>query len=188
MTDEGSREGKMNRNVAAKFLEGLCKRYVYNCRHLPFENANRTGHSSAGLTSPWLTPLSGIPATHPTNERSCRCFKLSYGLGSGSSAWFHFLPASCCDQGQALTSRTHFAPEANRAPRVVVAIFCRSKHQPSANPKVYGCYRLRARRRYIPCAVEYECRFQRTAAQVHSLTSIALISSCQLSFAMTEPK
>jgi len=103
----------MNRNVAAPiFWKGSAKRYVYNCRHLSFENANRdVAIVQAGLNfCRGFAPLSGIAATHPNQcSDHVDVSNLSYGVGSGASTVVPLFlqPASCCGQGF-LTSRTHF--------------------------------------------------------------------------------
>jgi len=80
----------MNRNVAVpNFWKGSAKRYVYNCRQLPFENANRdVAIVQAGLNfCRGFAPLNGIPATHPNQcSDHVDVSNLSYGLGSGSSS------------------------------------------------------------------------------------------------------
>jgi len=103
----------MNRNVAAPiFWKGSAKRYVYNCRHLPFENANRdVAIVQAGLNfCRGFAPLSGIPATHPTNVAIMSMFQTHLmGLAVAHLAWFHFFKAGQLLRSRVfLTSRTHF--------------------------------------------------------------------------------
>jgi hypothetical protein len=103
----------MNRNVAAPiFWKGSAKRYVYNCRHLPFENANRdVAINQAGLNfCRGFAPLSGIPATHPTNVAIMSMFQTYLmGLAVAHLAWFHFFKAGQLLRSRVfLTSRTHF--------------------------------------------------------------------------------
>jgi hypothetical protein len=71
-----------SQRCCSNFWKGSAKRYVYNCRHLPFENANRdVAIVQAGLNfCRGFAPLSGIPATYPTNVAIMSMFQ-TYLMG-----------------------------------------------------------------------------------------------------------
>jgi hypothetical protein len=87
----------------SNFSKGSAKRYVYNCRHLPFENANRdVAIVQAGLNfCCGSAPLTGIPATHP-NPCSDHVDVSNYlmGLAVAHLAWFHFFTVGPVVVGQ----------------------------------------------------------------------------------------